>query len=200
MSVGDDFGSVTINLADNSKWIGSFNGGAYGVAEAVVQATGGGSGTFDNTNSTSFSSMIVDANVVGTGIFSVVAGHVSPKLEFMHAVGAGQSIDIGGGGYGDAYGTLLIDDPQAFHASVTLGFGDMILEGLKATSYSLAADILALYNGNSVVETVKLSLLAFTAAENEPSDFGVSQTASGISVHYNGTAYSDGGTLLPSHS
>ena len=97
MSVGDDFGSVTINLADNSKWIGSFNGGAYGVAEAVVQATGGGSGTFDNTNSTSFSSMIVDANVVGTGIFSVVAGHVSPKLDSCtRSAPASRSISVAG--------------------------------------------------------------------------------------------------------
>ena len=95
-------------------------------------------------------------------------------------------------------GTLQIDHPGVFHAAITLGRGNVSIEGLKATSYSLTNGILALYNANSVVDSIRLSLE--TTPEYGATKTGVSQTASGISVHGNGVSYSDGGTSLPLHS
>ena len=39
-----------------------------------------------------------------------------------------------------------------------LGFGEIILEGLKATSYSFKNDLLSIFHGNTVIDTLKLAV------------------------------------------
>jgi hypothetical protein len=78
-----------------------------------------------------------------------------------------------------------------------LGFGEIILEGLKATSYSYKNDVLTLFKGRAVIDTLKLAVQA--VGSGSPVDFGVSQVGGSVVVHADGTSYHDGGTLLAVH-
>jgi hypothetical protein len=151
----------------------------------------------------------VGVNVVGTGSISVSATHSLGKLEFMHSVSAGQHVTISGDeAYGLQFGTLQIDSPLNYHASTTIGFGEIILEGLKATSYSFKNDILSVFNGNTVIDTLKLALsapqttgpLPEFGAPSAPANFGVSRVGGSVVIHADGPKYADGGTLLPVHA
>ena len=84
-----------------------------------------------------------------------------------------------------------------YHAPTELGFGEIILEGLKATSYSLKNDLLSIFNGKSVVDTLNLSVE--TVGGSAPSHFGVSQVGSSVVIHADGSSYHDGGRLLAMH-
>ena len=188
----DGYPTTIINLADNTNWIGGFNAGPYG-GGVSVQATG--MATFSNTNSTIDNSAVVNANVTGNGSFSVNEAHNNnAKLEFMHGVSAGQTVSIGGyAAYGgDQY--VQVDDPSNYQASNSLAFGELILKGVTADSYTFNNDLLSLSNGGQVVDTVNLAL--DTKAYYGPQNFGVSQVGSDIYVHANGASYTAGGTLL----
>jgi hypothetical protein len=78
-----------------------------------------------------------------------------------------------------------------------LGFGEIILEGLRATSYSYKNDILSIFDGRSVIDTLKLAVQTINGSA--PVAFGVSQVGSSVVVHADGSSYHDGGTLLPVH-
>ena len=123
---------ITVNLAAHSKWIGGFG---LGPAEStmVVQGTG----QFDNLSSNVNGTATIDVNVIGTGTFNLNEAHSIGKLEFMHSVSAGQTVTNSGYElYGGQFGVVQVDNPSLYHASNVLGFGEIILEGLKATSYS----------------------------------------------------------------
>ena len=182
---------LTVNLATNSRLTGGFSTGPGD--SLLIQ----GPGSFANTASSFDSLAVINADVVGAGSFTVNSAHAVAKLEFMHGVAATQSVSVSGyEAYGQEYGTVQIDDPSNFHASVSLGFGDITLQGLKADSCTFTNGMLSLFAGNSVVDTVALTM---QTTGYTPVGFGVSQTATGISIHGNGSAYTDGGTLLPLH-
>jgi hypothetical protein len=185
--------SATINIAANSKWVGDIQMGFAG--PVVVQ----GRGIFDNTTSDINSPVTVDAAVIGRGLFNVSASHTTGDLVFVKSVGASQSIDVAGGQYGDNAAILQIDDPQGFHAFVTMGFGEVLLEGLKASSYSLINDLLTLYKGSRVVDVVRLSVgNAVIEGQPQPYSLSVSQLHGAIEL-FNGAPIT-GGTILPVHS
>jgi hypothetical protein len=196
--------NVTVNLAANSEWIGGFSG-YPGTAYSIK-----GAGQLDNDQVSSVDGTVtVGVNVVGTGSISVSATHSLGKLEFMHSVSAGQHVTISGDeAYGLQFGTLQIDSPLNYHASTTIGFGEIILEGLKATSYSFKNDILSVFNGNTVIDTLKLALsapqttgpLPEFGAPSAPANFGVSRVGGSVVIHADGPKYADGGTLLPVHA
>lgn len=184
--------SVTVNLAANSRLTGGFSTGPGN--SLLIQ----GLGSFANTATSIDSLAVINANVVGVGSFNVYSAHSVAKLEFMHGVAATQSVAVSGyESYGQEYGTVQVDDPHNFHAAISLGFGDIIMQGLKADSYTLKSGLLSLYSGKSVVDAVALTM---QTTNFTPVGFGVSQTATGISIHGNGAAYADGGTLLPLHT
>jgi hypothetical protein len=184
---------ITVNLAAHSKWIGGFG---LGPAEStmVVQGTG----QFDNLSSNVNGTATIDVNVIGTGTFNLNEAHSIGKLEFMHSVSAGQTVtDSGYELYGGQFGVVQVDNPSLYHASNVLGFGEIILEGLKATSYSYKNDVLTLFKGRAVIDTLKLAVQA--VGSGSPVDFGVSQVGGSVVVHADGTSYHDGGTLLAVH-
>ncbi len=114
---------------------------------------------------------------------------------------AGQTVsDTGFEHYGPAhdFGVVQVDDPAAYHASNVLAYGEIVLEGLKATSYSFKNDMLSIFHGKSVIDILKLSVQ--TVGGNEPVNFGVSQVGGSVVVHADGVSYHDGGNLLPLHA
>jgi hypothetical protein len=160
-----------------------------------------GKGTFDNTvifstgASTANGNTIIGVNVVGRGTINEYQSHAFGKLEFIKAVGANQTItDSRNQFLGGEHGVVQIDAPSLYHAQTDLGFGEIILEGLKATSYSLKPDLLSLYKGNVLVDQVHLGFLG-TA-----SNFGVSQVGGSVVIHADGSSYKDGGVLLAHHA
>jgi hypothetical protein len=188
MGTGD---SLTVNLKAHSEWIGGFTSG-IGNKVSV-----NGAGTFANKASFVNGTAIIGVNVVGAGTFTATEAHSSGKLEFMHSVSAGQTVDVQASGYFLQHGTVQIDDPSAYHAQTNLGYGEVILEGLKATSYSLKNDLLTLFKGHAVVDTMRLAVVHIGALA--PTSFGISQVGSAIDIHSDGGLFS-GGTALAHHA
>ena len=191
---------ITVNIS--YEWVGGFtqNPGSH--------LTVTGRGIWDSsTTSTANGTTTIDVNVVGPGTINEFQSHSTGKLEFLHSVAATQTVtDSGYELYGGEFGTVQIDDPLNYHAQTKLGFGEIILEGLKATSYSLKPDLLSLYRGNVLVDQMRLEFMGTPVAlgtnvhgVTTPTNFGVSQVGSSVVIHADGTSYRDGGRLLPVH-
>jgi hypothetical protein len=184
---------VTVNLEAHSEWIGGFSEAPF----SSIRVNGPGS--FDNKASTVNGSAIIGSNVVGTGTFNVQAAHSHGKLEFMHSVSAGQAVTVSPGIYAPGQISVLqVDDPSRYHASTVLGYGEIILEGMKATSYSLKNGLMSLFNGDRVIDAMKLSVNI--ATYYGANSFGVSQVGSGVVLHADQPGYHDGGVLLAQHA
>ena len=128
MGSGD---SLTVNLKAHSEWVGGFTSGI------LDRVSVNGSGLFANKSSHINGTATIGVNVIGKGTFALDEAHGQGKLEFVHGVGAGQTVsDTGFEHYGPShdFGVVQVDDPAAYHASTVLGYGEIILEGLKATS------------------------------------------------------------------
>ena len=93
---------------------------------------------------------------------------------------------------------LQLDSPTAYHAATQLGFGEIILEGLRATSYSLKGDLLSIFNGKSIVDTMNLSVQS--VGGSAPVAFSVSQVGGSVVIHADGSSYRNGGALLAHHA
>ena len=200
--VGGDYpsgyGPATINLADNTQWTGGLSAGPYGSGMTVQ-----GTGQFSNTSSYVDNAVTVNADVTGAGTIAVSGSHAVARLEFMQGVSSGQSISVDGyADYGD-FGTVVVDNPAGFSGSVTLGYGEVMLKGIQADSYSLRNGVLSLYSGQDVVDSIKLSVPAAPPGQNGPVSFGVSQTGAGVIIHADGNAGGSrawvGGASLPVH-
>ena len=185
---------VTVNLAANSKWIGGFTEAPFS------SITVNGPGVFDNLSTVVNGSAVIGANVAGSGTFNVDAAHSPGKLEFKHSVSAGQTVTVSAGIYAPSQISVLqVDSPSTYHAANILGYGEIILDGLKATSYALKNDLLTLFNGNQAIYDTRLSehddmRYGVTNA------FGVSQVGTNIVIHNDGPGYHDGGVLLAQHA
>jgi hypothetical protein len=191
-------GPATVNLADNAQWVGGLSAGPYGGGVTVQ-----GTGQFSNTSSYVDNVVTISADVTGTGTINVYGAHAVARLEFMQGVSAGQAVSVGGyADYGD-FGTVAVDDPADFKGSVALGYGEVVLKGVQADSYSLQNGVLSLYSGQSVVESVPLAVSTAPPGQNGPANFGVSQTGAGVVVHADGSAGGSrawvGGASLPVH-
>ncbi|MBV9117840.1 MAG: hypothetical protein JOY63_10820, partial [Acetobacteraceae bacterium] len=191
-------GPATVNLADNAQWIGGLSVGPYGGGVTVQ-----GTGQFSNASSYVDNVGTISADVTGTGPINVSGAHAVARLEFMQGVSAGQAVSVGGyADYGD-FGTVVVDNPAGFSGSVTLGFGEVILKGIQADSYSLRNGVLSLYSGQDVVDSIKLSVPAAPPGQNGPISFGVSQTGAGVIIHADGNGGGSrawvGGASLPVH-
>jgi hypothetical protein len=173
-------GRDVINLEPMSRWVGGFTGEPY----TNLYIHGGSGAVFQNTSSSVNGTAIIDANVVGTGTFVNSEAHSHGKLEFMHSVSAGQTVTTES--YAFCNGVTQVDDPKDYHAANVLGFGEIILEGLKATSYSLKNDMLTLYQGNAAVYSTRLSMVPADQSSNAGRNFGVSQIAGAIDIHADG--------------
>jgi hypothetical protein len=196
--------TIIVDLANvGSKWIGGYTQASGGGPNLYVI----GNGTFYNESTSVRGTTYIGVNVAGRGTINEFQGHSSGKLEFAKGVGAGQTVtDSGYELYGGEKGVVQIDQPGLYHAQTDLGFGEIILEGLKATSYSLKTDLLTLYRGNVAIDQVKLAFLATPVSlandhgTGAPSNFGVSQVGGSVVIHADGFSYKDGGVLLAHHA
>ncbi len=146
---------LNVQVADNSTWTGTAS--VQSLANGL-NVSGGTNSTFVHNGSTGFdrATGIIDIPVMGTGTFGVSGGFA--KLEFGSSVGADQSVwsALEPGRPADV---VVIDHPDEFHASTTLYYGgEFDLMGLAtADSYSYANDMLNIWSGNKIVDTLRLS-------------------------------------------
>ncbi len=182
---------ATVNLAAHSEWIGDFN------VTPLSRLTVNGTGTIDNVSSSAVTGTAVIApSVIGHGTITVAKSHGgNGKLEFLHGVSAGQTVNITNG-YLIGGGTVTVDDVKDFHATTNLSIGDLLLKGVTASSYA--------FEGNTLVLNTTKGALDLTV-NNTPypalpagSGIAVYQLAGGILDVTKGTP--SGGTLLPLHA
>lgn len=162
----------TVNIAANSKWIGGFN-----AVQDKFTVNGAPGASFANRASGGTKvNALINADVTGKGTIAV--GDFS-QWEFTKSVGAGQTLHLA-----DQSGVVQIDHPQEFHAAVvadglpsSISQASVSLHGLAtADSYTYKNDLLKLYSGNKVIDTMSLRG-AVTA-----STIGLEKTSTGISV------------------
>jgi hypothetical protein len=186
-----DNATATVHLVGNSVWIGSFSAGSH-FGDGGVTVTGGPRATFINVGTSiaqyTGGSSDVEVDVAGTGRFEVTAG---ATLEFGKSVGAGQTVEVKRTA---TSGTLKIDRPSEFRGLVQLddAGGAIDLVGLaKADSYTYQNDMLSIYAGKHVIDTLRL---AATSA------FSVEKTSTGVTIYNTFPGPDPGATLLPAHS
>ncbi len=113
----------------------------------------------------------IEANVIGHGKYVVSAG---ATLDFLYGVGGGQTIKLSNKHPGGVYGasSLAINDPADFHGQVDLRYKvappgapaaeqpniGLLMVGQGVDSYSFKGDMLKLWLGNKVVETLNLTV------------------------------------------
>ena len=163
----------TVNLAANSQWIGSFN------VVAGVNVTNGASLLVNSGNKASIvdngisfvqnanSHAVINTDVSGTAIVRLSGGGV---LELGGSVGAGQTFLLSQPSF------LQIDDPKQFAGNVNLIGGEIDLEGLaKADSFTYQNDMLSIFSGKSVIDTLNL-------ADSTPNGFVVEKAAGSVNI------------------
>ena len=110
----------------------------------------------------------IDANLTGQGTLDVLQYHDGEGSTALGGlVGSGQTIDINGQDLG---ANLTISQPQEFSGLINLlapsitgspypatGGDSVTIQGLLATSFSYANDVLTLFNGNSAIDAVRLN-------------------------------------------
>lgn len=180
---GSPLGAATVNIDDYSQWRGGFeNGGTL-----VINGTS--TSTFANTASgTGGEFATINVDVVGTGTFEADYQSV---LTFTRGVSSDQTVN-------DRGGVVNVDDPQDFHAAVTLSPVDQLgpantiaLAGLTADHSSFQDGVLSLISGGSDIYDLRL--------QTSTGDAVAVQTSRGIDIFAsvpNVTEVS-GGTVLP---
>jgi hypothetical protein len=183
--------TATVNLAANSQWIGGFTDGSF--ATTTVQ----GAGKFANTNSEVFGSALIRPDVVGVGTILAESSHGGGRIEFAHSVGHGQTVDIEGTGYHFTGGIVQVDTPASYAATTDLSFGQLLLEGMKASSYTYEDNIVSLFQGNA--KTGHFTVVnSQQGGVHVPGSFTVAQVAGAIDI-YKGNVDNLANTPLPLH-
>jgi hypothetical protein len=192
---------VTINLLPGATVHGSFTTGEFfGVVFGQITINGQAGTAFDNNGHSllvNTEQATINTNVVGTGSFDVanqgpysIAGVVGrAKIEFGGAVGRNQSVEDSS--------LVVIDKPNQFHAGITLASSaasvaapfpaEIDLMGLAtADSYSYTNDMLKIWSGRTVIDTLHLT-------DQTPYGFDVVKSSSSVNV----VALSSSGETLP---
>jgi hypothetical protein len=182
-SVGAGSGG-TINLSPNSTWTGDIYVHALGNHDygGNVTVNGASNASFRNQASEIDSGhTTINANVVGIGSFGMGLkdsyGGYPATLEFAGSVGYGQTITMSDASHTSNSGLLLqVDKPLDFHGSVTLVQGSIDLMGLvTADSYSFKNDMLSIFSGSTVIDTLRLH-------DSTQFGFAVERTATSVNV------------------
>ncbi len=146
--------NTMINLQGNAHLL--LSGGMY-----FISASGGAHSELINDGrlelARGIQSGTIDTNLTGTGVVST-AYLLTLSLTIDGSVGAGQTVDV------MAENTLVLDKPLAFAGTVnaeTFGPDALVIDlmGVTATSYEYSNDLLKLYNGNRVADTLKLTAM-----------------------------------------
>ncbi len=161
--------TITENIAPHSTLQGHFVGQGHNPSITVNGADG--TSRFANTGASSIAGgvAVIDADVIGVGSFT--AGFFS-GISFLGSVSAGQVVNSGG------FDRITIGKPEAFQGLVNYAGGPTntidLLGITTADSYSYRNDILSLYQGGKVVDTLRMAAGA--------SQFQVTETTRGVSV------------------
>jgi hypothetical protein len=192
-------GNATVNIAGHAEWVGGFQ---QLVSGSTLLIKGGGTfvnsgiGTPDSLVNGPGSTATIDANIAGTGLTEVIEGAV---LTIGGSVGSGQVISV------DAIADtdlplpafLTIEHPKGFAGLVQLGKGEIDLNGLaKADSYTFNNDLLSIYNGKTVIDTLRL---AQESLGNGFLQLDVVKTHSGVAIFTAINPVHPAGTILPVH-
>ena len=150
-----------INLAAHATMIGTDS-----LQFGSLTVNGGASTTWDTVGFSSFlgTAVTLNTSVEGTGILEigqaqrilypniVSTGTYDGSLTIgMDKVGAGVSIQL-------SNASLTLDDPAAFQGQIDLGHDSSVfLAGVHADSWNIKGDILKLYSGSRVVDSLNLT-------------------------------------------
>jgi hypothetical protein len=140
---------------------------------------------------------VFNDNLAGTGTLNVDGGnHDGGAMEINGSVTSGLTFDINPGAYAPT-ASLQIDDPATFHALIALPVTPYTVAfiaflGLHATSANLSNDMLQMFNGNELVDTVRL-----TGGQG----LQLEQNSSGVMLTAGTDMYQPGGpgTIIPLH-
>jgi hypothetical protein len=145
---------------------------------------------------------LITPDVLGIGSISVGSAQgVAGSIEFGHSVSRGQDVSVSGDlGQGLA-GSLQIDKPREFDASVVMQLKSKVdLVGLaKADSYTFENDMLAIFAGHRRIDQLKLTNDG--TFEGQPHDLVVSKSGTDVFLTQAGlTSPPIGSTMLPLHT
>jgi Bacterial Ig-like domain len=141
-----------------------------------LNVTGGANDVLTNNGTITLSNSEIDAGLNGTGTYNLTRYHDGPgylTIDGNDSVGAGLTFDLSGDVGGGFVPHMTINSPSLFDAAlkVSSGTGDTItLKGMSATSYTYNGSLLALYNGDTAIETFKLTSALPVAVGSNVSD------------------------------
>jgi hypothetical protein len=190
---------VTVNLKPHAKLAAAFD-----LTFGRLDISGAPGSQLINDQGDVFhgTHVVITPDVLGTGSFA--AGGAQAQLgfiEFERSVSSGQNITVSGI-MERGPGTLQIDEPRKFHASVTLqGLSQIDLVGLaKADSYTYANDMLSIYSHNRVIDTLRLTNQSGAFPGDPPHDLLISKSGSNVWVTEQGLSSPPPGSIqLPLH-
>jgi hypothetical protein len=196
-------GAPQINLSSGARWTGTFDTVSLGMRSGADSVFNNNGASYTRSGGAiGHGPVAMTADVTGTGSFDI-GGSVSMgfqvRMEFVKSVGSHQTITN--------RGLVRIDEPSQFSAKITLDapkpselpFGtplaaEIDLMGLaRADSYTFKNDMLRLYSGKKVIDTLKL---------HDSTQFGleVENTTSGVSIlAYTDAMHTKVGSALPAH-
>jgi hypothetical protein len=171
-----------VNLAKNAHWIGHID--LASTADSMF-INGPSSATFEDDYPLSLAhNTTFGVNVTGTGRFNIGFGSTT----FERAVGSGLVVD-------DVGGKVVLNAPKQFSGLANFGSGELDLNGLaKADSYTFQNDMLSIYQGKRVIDTIQLHDSTTYGLEIDKTDTGVRVLA------YADASHTPIGTPLPMHT
>jgi len=163
------------------------------VSYSYLNISGGGTLSLVGTSVFGFYSAMISDDIVGTGTVDINGGSVSAAtVEINGPVGSGPTFDISSSGPGDA--GLQIDHPSSFQGSISLIAGGWLkFMGLHATSGESFGSSLELFNGSTLVDTIKF---VSTPIVGDGSPLQLTQNSSGVALTL-GNAYIPYDAFLP---
>ncbi len=184
---------VNVNIAPNSTWNGRFI--QFDITTTTSLTINGAAGSKFNNNvvndyDQSTGNVTFNVDVGGTGIFAISHS----RMEFSRAVGAGQTINEGASDFSTVPSVLVLDKPTSFAGLLSLYNGEVDLKGLVADSYNYQNNVLSLFKGDKLVDTMRMQASQFTT-----DTLRVMQTGSGVVFGDLNHTSAVAGVVLPVH-